>query len=76
MQFGKKSAKTYEIRKYFEKRQVIVCDYHTNKLLQKALISYIQSILCIITKGIRPSTVKISPPQQNALIYLKNQKIV
>ena len=31
--FGQK----YKIWKYFEKGQVIACDYHTHKLLEKAL---------------------------------------
>ena len=69
-------AKMYEIWKYFEKRQVIVCDYHTNKLLQKALISYIQSILCIITKGIRPSTLFNFPffnQKPNQIIKFQSQ---
>ena len=47
-----------------------------DKLLEKAQISHIQSILCIITKAIKSSTVKMSPPQQNVLIYEKNQEIV
>ena len=39
-------------------------------------ISHIQSILCFITKGIRSSTVKMSPPQENVLIYQKSQEII
>ena len=39
-------------------------------------ISHIQSILCFITKGVRSSTVKMSPLQKNVLIYQKNQEIV
>ena len=39
-------------------------------------ISHIQFILCFITRDIRSSKVKMSPPQQNVLIYQKNQELV
>ena len=39
-------------------------------------ISHILFILCFIAKGISSSTVKMSPPQQNVLIYQKNQELV
>ena len=38
-------------------------------------ISHVQSILCFITKGIRSSTVKMSHPEENVLIYQKNQEL-
>ena len=39
-------------------------------------ISHIQTNFCCIKKGIRSSTVKMSSPQQNVLIYPKNQELV
>ena len=38
-------------------------------------ISHFQSILCFVTKGIRSSTVKMSHPEENVLIYQKNQEL-
>ena len=39
-------------------------------------ISYIQFILCFITIATRSSSVKMFPPQQNIVIYQKNQELV
>ena len=39
-------------------------------------ISHIQTNFCFIKKGIRSSAVKMSPQQQNVLIYQKNQELV
>ena len=38
--------------------------------------SHIQPILCFIATATRSSSVKISSPQQNFVIYQKNQEIV
>ena len=45
-------------------------------LTLQTMISYIQLILCFITKGIKSSPVKMSPPRQNVLTYQKNQELV
>ena len=39
-------------------------------------ISHIQSILCFITTATRSVSVKMFPPQQNVVIYQKNEEIV
>ena len=38
-------------------------------------ISHIQSILCFITTATRSVSVKMFPPQQNVVIYQKNEEI-
>ena len=73
--FLKISAKMYKIWKYFEKGRWSRSIISHNELLEKILISHFDFILCIITKGIWSSTVKMSSPQQNALMYQKNQEI-
>ena len=45
-------------------------------LMQCNNIFHIQSILCFITTATRSSSVKMSPLQENVVIYQKNQEIV
>ena len=37
-------------------------------------IFHFQSVLCLTTTATRSSSVKMSPPQQNIVIYQKNQE--
>ena len=69
-------AKMYKIWKYFERKQVAACVYCTQSTARKGPDLPYSVHLCIITKVIRSSTVKMFPSQQNVLIYQKNQEIV